>query len=419
MTSTPQSSPDWDRLHEKIASDNNASRKAAVRDARTTFVNHLTALGFPPYKGQVFEATLAAAKAGYVPGYLLGDIIWAINKRNGIRHSGGEDVCVDVEEGHLLVEILRDACITREVLNEPVKTIQPTPVQRRCLEVALRNIRSKSSDTKEDSLSSCVELLETLQEKTETNGHWQASLKAAAARKISGSLAARLLLAIRLRDNIEYGKKFPFTDDDLLDGVSSICSLFGIMSTFVPATPCSSGKPADNSQRPAQQNFDSTSQRQKTDPLEKVASAQVDTGSRGSTPMRAAPPTVATMDHARPAAATAGAMSSAGPGAGYWAILDGSAGKPYYREFNVRTEISRTELRGADSLDVVKALPPRMLTVQFVRGIPYLEAVTDQISLSLDGRPLRTGERAEITDAISRLKIGDITLQVRRVWHVP
>jgi len=73
VTSTPQSSPDWDRLHEKIASDNNASRKAAVRDARTTFVNHLTALGFPPYKGQVFEATLAAAKAGWTGRLQIGD----------------------------------------------------------------------------------------------------------------------------------------------------------------------------------------------------------------------------------------------------------------------------------------------------------------------------------------------------------
>jgi serine/threonine protein kinase len=95
-------------------------------------------------------------------------------------------------------------------------------------------------------------------------------------------------------------------------------------------------------------------------------------------------------------------------------IREGSP--PFQRDYAADVEIGRGELYGVAPRDVVKAMPRSSFWIRFRNGTAYLEATSDVLPVSLNGRALPLGELVEVPRGPVPLQLGAITLRIAREY---
>ena len=396
MSSEPQITPNWDELLSDAASGQLHLMHASAQRAYAAWDWHFSQLGFPSPKAyQYRDSMLKAVASGHVPGPLINDYSEAIYYLRGATH--GTKGGIDVNKGIATIKTLRKLWDITTPCQEASQHLVPSPDTRKIITEALQILGT--SDEKLLALHhvTAVNELEHLRHHEGADDNWNAVVKAASSKLISGALAMQLFFASRDRAapkrNNRKGWVMP-TNEALTYGIRAMGTLFGMEPEFLWLP--NGGWTVRSALAQADQACEPTI-------------------GDGSTETRCGAP-----DISQPGSGPSTAAVDTQRSGGYWVTLETNDGRPYYQDYDKSGPITRSELRGSADLEVIKTLPSVVFNVEFTNGIPYLRAVANEIDLVIDGVVLRNGERREITDALAQLKVGNLPpLKIRRVWHVP
>jgi hypothetical protein len=337
---------------------------------------------------------LKAAASGHVPGPLINDYSEAIYYLRGATH--GTKGGLDVNKGIATIRTLRILWNITSPCQETSQHLVPSEDTRKIITEALQVIETPEEKLLAHHHVTVVEELIHLQQHEGVGDNWNAVVKAASSKFISGALAMQLFFASRDRAAPKRKNRKGWvqpTNEALTNGIRAMGTLFGMEPEFL-WLPNGGWKVRST--------------------LAQDAQARAPAIGGDSKATRCAYP-----DISQPRSGSSTTAVDKQRSGSYWITLESTDGRPYYQEYDKSGPITRTELRGAADLEVIKRLPSVVFNVEFANGIPYLLAVTGDISLCLDGQAVRNGERIEITDALTRLEIGNLPpLRIRRVKHV-
>jgi hypothetical protein len=395
LSSNPQITPNWDELLSDAASGQPHLMHASAQRAYAAWDWHFSQLGFPSPKAyQYRDSMLKAAASGHVPGPLIDDYSKAIYYLRDATHGAKG---LDLNKGVATIKTLRTLWDITTPCQEASQHLVPSPDTRKVITEALQILGTSDEKLLAHHHVTAVNALEHLRRHVGKDDNWNAIVKAASSRFISGALAMQLFFASRDRAapkrNNRKGWEMP-TNEALTYGIRAMGTLFGMEPEFLWLP--NGGWKIRSTLAQSDQACEPT-----------IGDSSILTS-------RDLP------DISQPRSGPSTAAVDTQRSGGYWVILESTDGRPYYQHYDKSGPITRTELRGSADLEVVKALPSVVFDVEFANGIPYLRAVANAIDIVIDGVLLRNGERREITDALAQLKVGNLPpLRTRRVWHVP